>query len=98
MVWLHAYPSGKVGGNFLGQMISTCLSSRRGRGGGSAPCDKVRGEGEALLPHSPTPFCKQALQIFKDDVYGFSSFVDLDISFMIVSSRNRGDGAYCVVD
>ncbi len=29
-----AYPSGKVGRNFLVQMISTCLPSRRGRGVG----------------------------------------------------------------
>ncbi len=33
-----AYPSGEEGGNFLVQMISTCIPSLRGRGGVGALC------------------------------------------------------------
>ncbi len=36
-----AYLCGEEGGNFLVQMIFTCLPSLRGRGGGSAPCGKT---------------------------------------------------------
>jgi hypothetical protein len=36
LVWLNhsPIPLGRMGGNFLVQMISTCLPSRRGRRGG----------------------------------------------------------------
>ncbi len=34
-------PSGEEGGNFLVQLISTCLPSRRGEGGGRHPVVQI---------------------------------------------------------
>ncbi len=56
MVWLNrsSYPMGEEGGNFLVQMISTCLPSGRERGWGSAPC------GMTLAFGLIGPFCGSA--------------------------------------
>jgi hypothetical protein len=49
-----AYPSEEEGGNFLVQMISTCLPSRRGMGvGGRHTVAQMRGDGGAFAGSQP---------------------------------------------
>jgi len=68
-------------------------------GGGRHPVVREEGRGRLCSPPSPNFFLQQALQIFKDDVNGFSSPLDLDISYMVISSffkHSRTEGR-CVL-